>query len=82
MMIIENYEEKGLFEHGSNFSLPPNAEQFYITKDKQFFVRPSIWNPDKWVIIPSTPEVAMKINHKRFFGNEEEILNKLKEWTV
>ena len=80
-MIIENYEKKGLLEHGCNFSLD-NPEQFYLTKDKQFFIRPSIWNPEKWVIIPSSPEVMTKINYERFEGNEEEILNKLKEWTV
>ena len=89
-MIIENFEEKGLFEHKLVLGTDPNLidtgdltrfTDFYITKDMQFFVRPSIWNPEKWVIIPSTPRIAMKINLERFEGNEEEVLNKLKEWT-
>lgn len=80
-MIIENFKEKGLLIHGLE-KLPETDfnDGFYITKDKQFFVRPSLWNPDKWVIIPSTPEIAMKINLERFEGNEQEVLEKLKVW--
>lgn len=80
-MIIENFEEKGLLEHGLNISVETDFNDgFYVTKDKQFFVRPSIWNPDKFVIIPSTPKIAMKINLERFEGNEQEVLEKLKGW--
>lgn len=80
-MIIENFEEKGLFIHGLN---PPFLKDFndgfYVTKDGQFFIRPSIFGTEKWVIVPTTPEIAMRINHERFEGNEEEVLKKLKEW--
>ena len=83
MMVIENFEEKGLYEHRLDAKFLGGFHQgFYVTKDLQFFVRPSIWNADKWVIIPSSPEVAIRINLERFQGNEQEILNKLKEWKV
>ena len=82
MMVIKNYEEKGLYEFGLNYPLGTNTEGFYITTNKEFFVSPSIWSSGKWSIIPATPEVTMKINLERFEGNEEEVLNKLKEWTV
>lgn len=82
-MIIENFEEKGLFTQVlGSVPAPEFNEGFYVTKDFNFFVRPSIFNIEKWVIIPATPEVFMKINCERFEGNEEEVLKKLEEWKV
>jgi hypothetical protein len=81
-MIIENHEEKGLYQHQLNINgVIEDNIGFYITKDLQFFVKPSIWSIGKWSIVPSTPESAMKVKLERFEGKEEDVLNKLKEWS-
>ena len=80
-MKIENFKEKGLFEHRLNFPLPEETFNYYTSKDLRFFVKPSIWELGKWVIIPSSPKVAMEIKLERFVGDEQRVLEKLKEWT-
>lgn len=83
-MKIKNFEEKGLLLHelSNNFrNLTGRDEEYYLTKDMQFFVCESVFNPGKWTITPATPEAAIKISHERYSGNEQDVLNKLKEWT-